>query len=301
MSTPDVLIILIDQNLNLLLIPDNTKISFIKTNILRQDYPLDNNLDIASKNAIIRYLREMYGYYIKKERIYDPNFVTEENGSKHYIYLYFLEPVERKYLQQIPFSSFVQFNSLPLNLNSISASAAIAITRNFTIIKSIPLPPNVFINYPTTFIEYRPSYVVPILVPYIIYVEKQRSVVKNPIEKAPIVPRIKSNSPTYSETIKNKRVSPKIKKIDIPIVSSSSPKIKRKIRSSQSTPRINSSSEKLSKKSSVKSSEKVSEKSSIKLKRKSPRNKKNSKKDKYYLKYIKYKIKYLRLLKQLLE
>ena len=190
MSSPDVIIVLIDQNLNLLLIPESTSTSFIKTKIVLQDYPVDNSVDVGAKNAVVRYLRDMYGFNINKARIYDPNLVTEENGSKNYIFLYKLDAAERNYLQRIPNSIFVQFNSLPSNLNMISATAALALTKNFNIVKSVPVPPNVIITYPISVIEYKPVFAVPILLPYTIYIDKrQRPAVVDKIQQAPVVPR----------------------------------------------------------------------------------------------------------------
>jgi hypothetical protein len=321
MSSPDVIIVLIDQNLNLLLIPESTSTSFIKTKIVLQDYPVDNSIDVGAKNAVVRYLRDMYGFNINKARIYDPNLVTEENGSKNYIFLYKLDAAERNYLQRIPNSIFVQFNSLPSNLNMISASAALALTRNFNIVKSVPVPPNITITYPVSVIEYKPVFAVPMLVPYTIFVErKQAPVIVEKIQQAPVVSRdlVKdvpvtkpTGVPSPGPTIV---ASPKLTPTTVPTVKST-PKLATYTETVKSavklaskpmtvpTPMTVSKPKESSTSSNIKSSPVPIVTQKTNKPRSSPRRSRKSKKNKggYYLKYLKYKMKYLELQRELLN
>jgi len=293
MSSPDVVLILIDPSANILTYPDGTNYTFVTTTLTIPDYPWDKNTDEAAKNASLRTLRDRFGFIINRSRLYDASLVNSL-GAKTFVYIYKIDVNERARLASIPTVVFSSINTLPPNLNILSATVANSLTANFNLIRDAPSPANIFqINYPSNIVIYKPAFQIPVLIPYIVYIKSGNQSFQNihkqdeHIRDAPIVQRTpgtkKSNSPKVPRSIINVSLlsstesskAPKEYKPELESVKKHSPK--------RNSPRRNSPGKIPSPK-----------------KNKSKRNR-NKKKGGYYLSYIKYKIKYLELKKKLLN
>jgi len=209
MSSPDVVIILVDQKLNIVTIPDGENASFLKTKIELKDYPFDKNVDMAAKNSVARFLSENYGVYINKQRLFDGSLV-DESGMKTHVFIYKLDTTERLAIQMKPNISFVNITTLPLSFNPLSASVAVAITNNFDLFRKVPNPPGIIIiNYPVQVPVYMPLVPVPVLTPLVIYRQPPKVITLTDnfsTEKTPDAPRV----PRYSEQKSEQKSESKI-------------------------------------------------------------------------------------------
>jgi len=310
MSSPDVVLILIDPNANILTYPDGTNYSFVTTTLTMPDYPWDKNTDMAAKNASLRILRDRFGFIINRARLYDAS-VVNTLGVKTFVYIYKIDASERARLALIPSIVFSSINALPPNLNFLSAAVANVLTSNFNLIRDAPAPANILlINYPPKVNIYTPSFSIPVLIPYIVYVKG----INQPVLTAPIVKRnspiVKRNSPvveTVSDKKSNKPNSPVVPRTPIKLSlssssSSESPKKEYKptvSTSNSSSPKNSSPPKDLPKRNSPKKNSPKSKIPSPKKRR--SRRHRNKKRGGFYLSYIKYKIKYLELKKKLLD
>jgi hypothetical protein len=223
MSSPDVVLILIDPNAYILTYPEGTNYTFVTTTLTMPDYPWDKNTDMAAKNASVRVLKDRFGFIINRGRLYDASLVNSL-GVKTFVYIYKIDAGERTRLSSIPTVVFSSINALPPNLSILSATVASSLTANFNLIRDAPSPANIFkFNYPPNVIIYTPLFRIPVLIPYAVYLKSGNQAFKSlnaprpnsPIPNAPIIQRtqventIKQNSPkvTNSPIVAN---SPKV-------------------------------------------------------------------------------------------
>jgi len=290
-NNKEVVIILVDQNLNLVTTQYGNNASFIKTTINMQDYPADNNIDMAAQNAAIRFLKDSFAIYASKQRLFDAKIVNDV-AEKVHVFIYKLDSNEKITIQQNQTISFVSINRLPLSFTPLSASIAVVLTNNFDLFKRSPNPPGIVtINYPIHVPIYMPVITVPVY-RSVFFNKENPTVIKSKkiieltdnfssekVKKAPVVPRseIKKTSP---DEVLPKRIS-----------SESSTSKKSSKRSSKRSSKKSSKSSESSKSSSDEESNKRR------------RRKRKSKKEKggYYDKYLKYKMKYLELQKKFIE
>jgi hypothetical protein len=321
MSSPDVVLILIDPNAYILTYPEGTNYTFVTTTLTMPDYPWDKNTDMAAKNASVRVLRDKFGFIINRGRLYDASLVNSL-GVKTFVYIYKIDAGERTRLSTVPTVVFSSINALPPNLSILSATVASSLTANFNLIRDAPSPANIFkFNYPPNVIIYTPLFRIPVLIPYAVYLKSGNQAFKSlnaprpnsPIPNAPIIQRtqventIKPNSPkvTNSPKVAN---SPKVPRSEIKDALESSESI---VLSKQYKPALDLSNSNSN--SPKRPSPKISSPKRTSPKRPSPPKKipspkkekskkhRNKKKGGFYLSYIKYKIKYLELRKKLLD
>lgn len=304
MSNKEVVIILVDQNLNLVTTQYGNNSSFIKTRINMQDYPADNNIDMAAQNAAIRFLKESFAIYASKARLFDTQIINE-TAEKVYVFIYKLDSNEKITIQNNQTISFVSINRLPLSFTPLSASIAVVLTNNFDLFKRSPNPPGIItINYPVQVPIYMPIITVPFYRSVFFNKENATKKFKKIIEltdnfssekvkNSPVVPRSEIKKASHEEMLP-KRISSESSKYK-KSSKRSSKKSKKSSKSSKSSRSSRSSrSSKSSRSSSSSSDEETSERK---------RRKRKSKREKggYYDKYLKYKMKYLELQKKFIE
>ena len=264
-DAPDVIVILVDKDINLVTYPSEGKYTFPHTKITQADGVVAGNNDDAALNSATRLLNTL-NLNIDKKRLYDISLTSD--GKK--IYVFVCKLIDAEILSIYPKPILMNINRIPPTLNPLSSSIAVTITKHFDLIKGATNPPYIITwNYPINVIQFKPTFFVPNFTPIRILPSVNNYLPTNTV--APNIPRsrspIKKSSPTKTTNVNNHSGLPILHKI--------------------SKARKYTSPIKTRKPSNGSDTSSVSGNSSSSKKRR----RKN--KGGYYSKYLKYKIKYL--------
>jgi len=298
MSSPDVVVIIVDQNINLLTIPYATNYTFPSTKVVQ--YP-GESMDSSALKTAINLLSSNLNLSIDNSRLYDISLINDK-GEKLYVYICKLNSLEVSYIRYPKFE-FININRLPNTLNLLSSGIAVTLTNYFDLIR-LAEPKVLILNYPSIIVPFVPIINVPIYRPI--------RTVSSTLPITTTAPKV----PRKNTLLEHQKIDPLVvPKHSSPRTKPSSPKSPRSPKaprppspkaprppSPKSLPVIHKIPLTVRKISPIKpkkpsNSSDTSSVSSTKSRKKKDKKKKEGG---YYSKYLKYKIKYLESEKQVL-
>jgi hypothetical protein len=181
MSDPDVFLLIMDIQNNILILLNNQYTTLLSSKITKNDKSLINDPNMLAKIITLRLIKDKLKLLTSHERLDDISLYNQ-NGNKLNVFIHRINDEEKKLIlaNNISESNFININTLPKNLDILSSSIIQTITNYPELILNTTKPPSsIPITYPTDIQKFIPSMQVPLLKPKNELNNKQSSLALN--------------------------------------------------------------------------------------------------------------------------
>jgi hypothetical protein len=181
MSDPDVFLLIMDIQNNILILLNNQYTTLLSSKITKNDKSLINDPNMLAKIITLRLIKDKLKLLTSHERLDDIS-LYDQNGNKLNVFIHRINDEEKKLIlaNNISESNFININTLPKNLDTLSSSIIQTITNYPELILNTTKPPSsIPITYPTDIQKFIPSMQVPLLKPKNELNNKQSSLALN--------------------------------------------------------------------------------------------------------------------------